>query len=574
MLHVHLQNTLGLQGEVWLHGGEVLLHFEGHALAAGEADGMGLQLAGGLHLIHPASQRLLQEIQRLLMIRRLRLLLVPQLQIAVHGGAECLVAVGAEDIGDELVGLIGEVQDLHAAVLQQLRLGQMIHRLHAVAGGVIDILLLLRHPGNVLTQRHQLLLGGGVEQQQILQLLLHGAVVVQGAELQLAAEAAVELLIALPVVLQHPLQLAADLLLQIVGDDLQLAVVLQQLTGDIQAQVRGVHHATDKVEALRQQIGALIHDHHAAGIQLQARLEVLGIVLAGGLGGNEQQGLISDGALRRDGDHRLRRSEIPEVLLIELVVLLPCDLALLPLPQGNHAVEGLPLPDLLILRLVLRTALLALGAGHFHTDGEADIVGVLLHQTLEGVLLQVLAVLLRLLVGLQVHDDIRTHSVLPAGFDGIALHAIGLPAPALLIAVLPGDDGDVVGHHEGRVEAHTELADNVALGILIQLLTELEGTAGGDDAQILLQIGIVHADAVVADGEGAGLLIGADGDGKILPLHAHLLIRQGAVAQLVDGVGGVGQDLPQEDLLMGVDGVDHQLQQTLGLRLKFFSFHS
>ena len=189
-------------------------------------------------------------------------------------------------------------------------------------------------------------------------------------------------------------------------------------------------------------------------------------------------------------------------------------------------------------------------------------------------LLQVLAVLLRLLVGLQVHDDIRAHSVLPAGFDGIALHAVGLPAPALLIAVLPGDDGDVVGHHEGRVEANAELADNVALGVLIQLLTELEGTAGGDDAQILLQIGIVHADAVVADGEGAGLLIGADGDGEILPLHAHLLIRQGAVAQLVDGVGGVGQNLPQEDLLMGVDGVDHQLQQTLGLRLKFFSFHS
>ena len=169
MLHVHLQNTLGLQGEAWLHGGKVLLHFEGHALAAGEADGMGLQLAGGLHLIHPASQRLLQEIQRLLMIRRLRLLLVPQLQIAVHGGAECLVAVGAEDIGDELVGLIGEVQDLHAAVLQQLRLGQMIHRLHAVAGGVIDILLLLLHSFDVLGEGHLLALCEAVEQQKVLE---------------------------------------------------------------------------------------------------------------------------------------------------------------------------------------------------------------------------------------------------------------------------------------------------------------------------------------------------------------------------------------------------------------------
>ena len=68
----------------------------------------------------------------------------------------------------------------------------------------------------------------GVKQQQVLQLLLLGPVVVQGAQLQLAAEAAVELLIALPVVLQHPLQLGLDLLFQAGGDNLQLPVMLQQ----------------------------------------------------------------------------------------------------------------------------------------------------------------------------------------------------------------------------------------------------------------------------------------------------------------------------------------------------------
>ena len=83
----------------------------------------------------------------------------------------------------------------------------------------------------------------------------------------------------------------------------------------------------------------------------------------------------------------------------------------------------------------------------------------------------------------------------------------------------------------------------------------------------------VHADAVVADGEGPCVGVGVDGDAEVLPLEAHVLIRQGPVAQLVDGVAGVGDDLPQEDLPVGVDGVDHQIQQALGFRLEFFLCH-
>ena len=36
-----------------------------------------------------------------------------------------------------------------------------------------------------------------------------------------------------------------------------------------------------------------------------------------------------------------------------------------------------------------------------------------------------------------------------------------------------------------------------------------------------------HADAVVADGQGAPLRIGLDSDAEVLPLEAHVLIRQG-----------------------------------------------
>ena len=172
------------------------------------------------------------------MLGLVRLLLVPQLQIAVNGGAEGLVLIGVQDIGQELVRLIREVQDLHAVILQQLCLGHMVDGLHRVAGGEVDVLLPLLHPAHILRQCHQLLLRGGVEQQQILQSLLLGAVVVHGAHFQLPAVALPELLVLLPLVPQQTLQLRLDLLLQIGADELQLPVVLQKLTGDVQIQVR------------------------------------------------------------------------------------------------------------------------------------------------------------------------------------------------------------------------------------------------------------------------------------------------------------------------------------------------
>ena len=102
----------------------------------------------------------------------------------------------------------------------------MVDGLDALTGGEVDVLLTLRHAGDVLAERDEFLLRGGVEQQQILQLVLLRAVVVQGADLELAAEVLPELLVALPVVAQHPLKLRAQLLLEVGGDDLELAVML------------------------------------------------------------------------------------------------------------------------------------------------------------------------------------------------------------------------------------------------------------------------------------------------------------------------------------------------------------
>src|SRR5699024_10050314 len=113
--------------------------------------------------------------------------------------------------------------------------GQLGQTLHAVAGGVVDVFLTFGlgllgpggfafgfliglgsfgHGGHIFLQRDQLVLLGGVEQQQVFQHLLVGAVAFVAAHLQLQAEVLEELVVFLAVGAQHGSQLVFDLLLQ------------------------------------------------------------------------------------------------------------------------------------------------------------------------------------------------------------------------------------------------------------------------------------------------------------------------------------------------------------------------
>jgi hypothetical protein len=138
----------------------------------------------------------------------------------------------------------------------------------------------------------------------------------------------------------------------------------------------------DEAEVIRQQVRALFHDEHAGGVQREALFKVLGVVVVRRAARHEQQRVVVGGALRAAHDHAGRVGIIVEAALVELVVLLVLDLALLLFPDGHHAVQGLELGVALVLGLVvgggvrfglfLFAALLAV-----HLDGIAHIVAVL-----------------------------------------------------------------------------------------------------------------------------------------------------------------------------------------------------
>ena len=591
MADVDLQHLVALDVLTAGLTGQHLFHLDGQGAFGRQADGVVLQAGGDLHFLDLAVQSGLHGVEQGFvlgggLLGGLLLLVGLQAQVAavdvleLDGAVLALGILAGEAVHDleaELVHVLGQQQQVIALVQHQRGGGQLGQTVGGVAGGEVDVLLVGGHLLDVLLQRDHLLLLGGVEQQQAPQQLGVHPVVGIDAELDLAAELLPEVLVLLPVIDQHGVQLVLDLLFQGVVDQLELAVLLQGLAADVQAQVLAVHDALDEAEIVGQQVGALVHDEHARSIEGQALLILLGVKIVGAVRGDKEQGVVVGGALGAADDDPGGVGVIAEVVLVELVVLLVGDFALLLLPDGHHAVQSFQLGVFLPLGLVVLGLGVGLGLltalGALHLDGVADVVAVLLDDGGHAVLRDVVVVVLGVGVGLDVQDDVGAGGLLPGGGDLIALHAAGLPLPGLAAAVSLGNDGDAVGHHKGGVEAHAELADDV--DVLIGVLgLEVLAARMGDGAQVLLQFFPGHADAVVRDGEHTVFLVKGEQDAEILPVHPHRGVGQALEVELVDGVGCVGDQLPQEDLLVGVDRVDHQVHQLFAFGLERLHCHS
>jgi len=94
-------------------------------------------------------------------------------------------------------------------------------------------------------------------------------------------------------------------------------------------------------------------------------------------------------------------------------------------------------------------------------------------------------------------------------------------------------------------------------------------TSGADIVDNLLP---VHADAVIGDGDGAGVLVEADPDFQIGVVLIKRAVGQGFETQLVAGVGSVGDQFAEKDFLVGIQGMGNQAQQLLHFGLKTKGF--
>ena len=360
----------------------------------------------------------------------------------------------------KFIHILRQVQHLVAVGQHRLHLRQQGNLLHAVSGGKVDLLLILLHAGDIFLQGHIFPFKRGLEQQQILQQIPVHAVIAVKAPFQLRAEGLKELLVFLPVALQHLLQLGSDLLLQRLFNQPQLAVLLQHLPGNVQGQIRTVHNAPDEAEIVRNQFLAAVHDQHTAGVELQALFIVAAVEVEGSMGRDEEQRLIVGRAFVLLADHLQRRLVIVELIPVEVGICLLRHLRGGLLPDRDHAVQRLVLFDRFVLIL---GAFFKLAVLRPHLDGVADVIAVLFDQTADTILVQIFAVLFILGIFLQMQNDLRARGLFFAGAYGVAVSTAGFPLVGLVGPVGPAADRDLIGHHKGRIEADTELADDIDL---------------------------------------------------------------------------------------------------------------
>ena len=270
-----------------------------------------------------------------------------------------------------------------------------------------------------------------------------------------------------------------------------------------------------------------------------------------------------------------------EVGLVEGGVLFVGHLGLAALPDGDHGVNGFNLAHRFEFGRVVVASIFGLrqrlALFHLHADGVAHVVAVLLDEGLELVLVQEYVALFFVGVVLQVQGD--AGAVVGAqcgglfsgcGLNGVALDAVGLPGEGFGLAVCAGGYGNFFGDHERGVEAHAELADDVYIFALLLGVFGLELEAAGmsDGAQVGFQLFAGHADARVGNRDGASVLVERHVDGKIVLGNGDGGVGEALEVELVNRVGCVGDKLAQEDFLVGVNGVDHQIKELFAFRFE------
>ena len=269
-----------------------------------------------------------------------------------------------------------------------------------------------------------------------------------------------------------------------------------------------------------------------------------------------------------------------ELVLEEFFVFFRFDGTLVPFPQRGLGIQRFVFHFYSRRQLVVDIALLVAGrffGSFFHFNRIADVIGIFFHQAFQGPVAG--HVLLRPFAGIgfaQLQGDGGAVFCHVAGFDGVGAVGGRFPLPAFFRACLAGDQGHLVRNHEGRIEAHAELADQVfhrgvglcfLAGGFFRFLSDLVGFfqfgqkffgAGlGDGANILDDFFFGHADAVIRDGKGLGLFIGSEADHKLAVPFQQIAVGERSEAQLVDGIAGVGDQLAQKNLMVGVNGIDH-----------------
>ncbi|OPZ22608.1 MAG: hypothetical protein BWZ10_00369 [candidate division BRC1 bacterium ADurb.BinA364] len=297
--------------------------------------------------------------------------------------------------------------------------------------------------------------------------------------------------------------------------------------------------------------------------------------------GQVEQGAEFQRAFGLEGNPFERRIPIVADVLVKLLEFVFGDILGVAGPDGFHRVQGLILDDFPALAAGLGLALVV--AFDFfaldpHLDRIRDVVGVFAHDLADGPLGRKIGQAVLFVGGLEPERDCGAGLGAFGGLQGVSAVAFGFPFDGGVFARPAGRHHDLVGGHEAGIEADAELADQFRRQLrflgFAQQLGEFLGSGLGDRADVADHLVAAHADAVVRYGQGTGVLVDFDANMRVARKRLEILVGERFEAQAVQGVGGVGNQFAQENFLVGIDRVDHQIEQLpgLGLELPAFDF--
>ena len=573
MLRVDLKDRLGRR-RVLARGLEDAREVAAHAVLVGDEAGRRIgQAVRDAHLLDALAEALGDPVRQLLELagRGFLLLLLglvlerAQVQAALGDGYQRLAFEFGEVGDDPLVDAVGEQQNLDALLAEDLEVRAVLRGVEGLGRHIVDLVLPFLHAADVVGERHGFVRCVGLgrcEAQQAGDLLLVGEVL-PDALLHDAAELAPELRILLLIVLSEIGEHAEHLARATLADRLDVLRFLEDLARDVERQVGGVHDAAHEAQVERHQLLGVVHDEDAAHVEFYPMPRVAVPEVEGCARREVEQLRVFALALDAGVGPGQRVLEVMADVLVELLVLVLGDVALGARPEGRGAVDGLVLVGegfLPVLEFLL-----------LHHDRLDDVVGVLAHDRA-----QLPAREQVFLALLEVQHDLGAAAGLPDHLDGEFSGAVRFPAHGL-IRRQPGAarrHRHPVGDDEGGIEADAELADQVRVLLLVarELGEELARAGLRDRAEVRDDLLAAHADAVVGHRQGLGILVEGDADPEVGIALEQPRVVQRLETQLVAGVGGVGHQLAQEDLPVGVQGVDHQVQELLDLGLEAEGF--
>ncbi|MNC69335.1 hypothetical protein D3C75_1200140 [compost metagenome] len=109
------------------------------------------------------------------------------------------------------------------------------------------------------------------------------------------------------------------------------------------------------------------------------------------------------------------------------------------------------------------------------------------------------------------------------------------------------------------------------LGFII--LLERKRAAVRNNTQVVLQLFLRHPDPGIGNRQCPASFIGSYFNVVILFIKHQSLVGQCFVIDFVDGIACIRDQLPQENLPLCIDGVNHHFQQSFGFGFKLFFGH-